>query len=56
MLTPRSCCVAAVLPNDTLLVVGGRTSGAVPYKALKDIEIATVRLVPLFVSLGNNYM
>jgi len=27
MLTPRSCCLAAVLPSDTLLVVGGRTSG-----------------------------
>ena len=42
MLTPRSNCLAAVLPNDTLLVVGGRTNGAVPYKALKDMEIATV--------------
>lgn len=42
MLTPRSCCLATVLSNDTLLVVGGRTSGAVPYKALRDIEIATI--------------
>ena len=42
MLTPRSHCLAVVLPNDMLLVVGGRTDGAVPYKALKDMEIATV--------------
>jgi len=42
MLTPRSCCLAAVLSKDTLLVVGGRTSGAVPYKALRDVEIATI--------------
>ena len=42
MLTPRSFCSAAVLPNDVLLVVGGKTSGAVPVKALKEVEIATV--------------
>lgn len=42
MLTPRSCCLATVLSKDTLLVVGGRTNGAVPYKALRDVEIATI--------------
>ena len=42
MLTPRSFCLAAVLLNDVLVVVGGKSSGAIPVETLKEVEIATL--------------
>ena len=40
--TPRWHCVAAVLPNNQLMVVGGYTSGCAGYTETDSVEFATV--------------
>ena len=43
MTTPRWDCIAAVLPNNQLIVVGGKT-GRDHYTKTDSVEFATIKL------------